>query len=168
MEFIDVVTKRESTRKFSDEIVSDEVLNKILEVGRIAPSAKNYQPTRIIVVKSSEGLSKIDECSRCRFNAPVVLIICGDKNIAWREGDYSSYEMDGSIVGTHIMLAATNYGVDNIWIKLFDKELTKELFGLEENIQPICLMPLGYRKEEYKGSPLHNLRKNLDEIVTYM
>ena len=107
MEFIDVVTKRESTRKFSDEIVSDEVLNKILEVGRIAPSAKNYQPTRIIVVKSSEGLSKIDECSRCRFNAPVVLIICGDKNIAWREGDYSSYEMDGSIVGTHIMLAAT-------------------------------------------------------------
>ena len=76
--------------------------------------------------------------------------------------------MDGSIVGTHIMLAATNYGVDNIWIKLFDKELTKELFGLEENIEPICLMPLGYRKEEYKGSPLHNLRKNLDEIVTYM
>ena len=168
MEFIDVVETRESTRKFSDEVVSDEILNKILEVGRIAPSAKNYQPTKIIVVRSSEGLNKIDECSKCRFNAPTVLIICGDKNIAWKDGDYSSYEMDGSIVATHIMLAATNYHVDNIWIKLFDKELIKELFKLEENLEPICLMPIGYRREDYKGSPLHNLRKNLDEIVTYM
>lgn len=167
MEFIDVVTNRESTRKFSDLDISDEVLTKILEVGRIAPTAKNYQPYKIIVVRSEDGINKIDLCTQCRYKARTVLIICGDKNTAWSSGDYSSYEMDASIVATHIMLGATNYGVDNIWIKLFDPEKVKELFNLEEGIEPICLMPLGYRSEEYRGSAWHNLRKELNEVVEY-
>ena len=83
MEFIDVVNKRESTRKFNDEVIPEDLLNKILDVGRIAPSAKNFQPTKILVVRSSEGLEKIDRCTRCRFNANTVLIVCCDKNIAW-------------------------------------------------------------------------------------
>ena len=49
MEFIDVVKLRESTRKFSDEVVPEEVLTKILDVGRLAPTAKNYQPYKIFV-----------------------------------------------------------------------------------------------------------------------
>lgn len=167
MEFIDVINKREATRMFSDKEVSDEVIKNILEVGRLAPSAKNMQPTKIIVVKSREGINLIDNCSSCRYNAPVVLIVCGDKNIAWNNGIESSYEVDASIFATHVMLAATNYNVDNIWVKLFDKEKIKTLFNLDDGVEPVCLMPLGYREEEYKGSPNHNVRKNLEDIVTY-
>ncbi len=168
MEFIDVVNKRESTRKFTEEVVSDEVLNKILEAGRVAPTAKNFQPFKIFVVRSNEGLEKIDKCSPCRYKANTVLMICGDKDVAWSDGDYSSYEMDASIVATHLMLAATNYGVDNIWIRMFDPKLLKEEFNLSDNLEVVCLMPLGYRREDYKGSPWHNIRKELDEIVTYI
>ena len=168
MEFIDVVNKRESTRKFSDLVVSDDILTKILEVGRVAPTAKNNQPYKIIVVRSSEGIEKIDRCTACRYNANAVLIICGDKNIAWTNGVESSVEMDASIVATHIMLGATNYGVDNIWIKLFDKEKIKEEFNLDDNLEVVCLMPFGYRSEDYAGSIWHNDRKSLDEVVSYM
>ena len=80
----------------------------------------------------------------------------------------NSVVMDASIFATHVMLAATNYGVDNIWIKLFDKEKIIEEFNLSDNLEPVCLMPLGYRREDYKGSPWHNIRKSLDEIVTYL
>ena len=168
MEFIDVVSLRESTRMFSDKEVSDGVINKILNISRLAPSAKNMQPTKVVVVKSLEGLNLIDECSSCRYNAQTVLIICGDKNIAWGNGDYSSYEMDASIFATHVLLAATNYNVDNIWVKLFDKEKVKRLFNLNDGVEPVCLIPLGYRDEKYSGSPNRNVRKGLDEIVTYM
>lgn len=168
MEFIDVVTKRESVRKFTDEVISDEVLNKILEVGRIAPTAKNYQPFKIFVVRSEEGLEKIDKCSPCRFKSKTVLMICGDKNQAWSDGDYSSYEMDASIVTTHLMLAATNYGVGSVWIRMIDPKALKEEFNLDDNLEVVCLLPLGYRREDYKGSPWHNIRKNMDEIVTYI
>ena len=51
---------------------------------------------------------------------------------------------------------------------LFDKEKIIEEFNLSDNLEPVCLMPLGYRREDYKGSPWHNVRKNLDEIVTYL
>ena len=76
--------------------------------------------------------------------------------------------MDASIVSSFMILEATNLGVDNIWVKMFDESKIKELFNLEENIVPICLIPLGYRKEEYKGSPNHLNRKNIDDIVKFI
>jgi nitroreductase len=76
--------------------------------------------------------------------------------------------MDASIVATHMMLEATNIGVDNIWIKMFDeKELAKE-FNLDENIVPICILNLGYKTDDCHASHLHSTRKSLDEIVEYI
>jgi len=168
MEFIDVVKNRTATRKFSDKIVSKETIDKILEVGRLAPTAKNMQPQKIYVVESEEGLQKIDHASPCRYHAPVVLLVCSDKDIACSLGEYSTYEMDASIVATHLMLAATNYGVDNIWIEYFDKEKLKEIFKIPDNIEPVCLLPLGYKSSDYTVSINHNKRKSLDETVEYI
>ena len=76
--------------------------------------------------------------------------------------------MDATIVATHMMLEATNLNVDNIWIEMFDKNKLKEIFKLKDNIEPICLMPLGYRKKDSKPSPLHSIRKPLKETVKYL
>lgn len=168
MNFEDVIKSRISTRSFKNEKITREELEKILNVGRLAPTAKNNQPQKIYVVESREGLDKIDKISRCRYNAPIVLIICGDKTISWQKEDYSSYEMDASIVATHMMLEATNIGVDNIWIMLFNKDELKKEFNLPSNIEPVCLMPLGYRTDDYKASPLHYNRKPLEETVEYI
>lgn len=168
MNFEDVIKSRISTRSFKNEKITREELSKILNAGRLAPTAKNNQPQKIYVVESREGLEKIDKISRCRYNALTVLLICADKSQAWQKEDYSSYEMDASIVATHMMLEATNIGVDNIWIMLFDKEMLKKEFNLPTNIEPVCLMPLGYRSADYKASPLHYSRKPIEETVEYI
>ena len=66
-----------------------------------------------------------------------------------------------------MMLEATNIGVDNIWIDLFNRDIIREEFNLPENIIPVCLLPLGYKSENCSPSVNHNVRKNIDEIVEY-
>ena len=167
MEFDKVIKTRQATRKFTNKKVSIKLIEKILEAGRIAPTAKNNQPQIIYVIETIESLKKIDKVTPCRYGAPICLLICSDKNIAWSNNDYSSYEMDASIVATHMMLEATNLGIDNIWIRNFDKKEVQKEFSLTENIIPICIIPLGYKEESHK-SPFHNQRKELSETVKYI
>ena len=167
MDFEKVIRDRTAIRKFKEEQINKEELNNILEAGRIAPTAKNIQPQKIYVVQSKEGIEKIDKVSPCRYNAPTVIVICSNKDIAFKKEEYSTYEMDACIVATHMMLEATNVGLGSIWIEFFDKEKLKQEFNLENNIEPICLIPLGYIADDYSGNPMHNVRKNIEDIVEY-
>ena len=82
MEFTDVIAKRYSCKKFSDKKVPAETLEKILEAGRLAPTAKNLQPQHIYVIESAEGLTKMDELTPCRYGAQTVLMVAFDaKNV---------------------------------------------------------------------------------------
>ena len=166
MNFEDIIRNRTAVRKFKNEKVKKEQLDKILEAGRLAPTAKNIQPQKIYVIESEDALSKINDASPCIYGAKTVLLVCSDKSIAFSKEDHSTYEMDACIVATHMMLEATNVGVDNIWVEMFDKDKIKEYFGITE--EPICLIPLGYKADDYAGNPMHNKRKSLDEIVEYL
>ena len=170
MEFIDVVTKRESTRKFSDEIVPEEVLTKILDVGRLAPTAKNLQEQRIYVVSSEENLAKIDKVTPCRYGAPTVLVVAFDKNdvYTYPGGKHSSGIEDAAIVATHLHLAACNEGVDSCWINNFDPDALAADLGLPENEQILMLLDLGYAAEGAGPLPNHSSRKPLEETVKYI
>ena len=167
MEFEDIIRKRMAVRNFSDKKIEQELLNKILEAGRIAPTAKNNQPIKIYVVNSNEGMEKIDRASRCRYGAQTVLIICGNKEEAYHKEDYSTYEMDSCIVGTHMMLEATNLEIDNIWVEAFDENILRKEFDIPNELTPILLMPLGYKAEDCLINPLHDKRKSLEEIIEY-
>jgi nitroreductase len=167
MEFEEIIRKRTSVRKFSDKDLEKEKLNKILEAGRLAPTAKNNQPFKIYVVNSEDGLAKIDNASRCRYGAKTVLIVCGNKEEAYHKDDYSTYEMDSCIVATHMMLEATNIGVDNIWIESFDENILRDEFNIPSEYIPVCLLPLGYKAVDCPINPLHERRKNIEDIVEY-
>ncbi len=168
MEFEEIIRKRTSTRKFKDKKLEKEKLDKILEAGRVAPTAKNKQPQKIFVVESEVGLKKIDKASPCRYNAPVVLMVCSDKSIAFHKENYSTYEMDATIVTTHMMLEATNVEVENIWIEMFDQNILKKEFNLDENLEVICLLMLGYQSDDCPVNPMHNIRKPMHELVEYV
>lgn len=168
MEFEKVIRERTSTRRFKSDPVSDDVLLKILEAGRIAPTAKNVQAQKILVVKSSEGLEKIDRVSPCRYNAPVCLVVCTDLNKSFSHMNHNFCDIDASIVGCHMMLEATNLGVNNIWIGLFDKDALKNEFGLDNNLEPVCIINLGYKSDDCPVNPMHNIKKSLEEMVQFM
>ncbi len=167
MDFEEIIRKRTAVRKYSDKKLEKEKLIKILEAGRLAPTAKNNQPFKIYVIETDEGLSKIDEASPCRYNAQTVLLVCGDKNEAFHKEDYSTYEMDCSIVTTHMMLEATNLEVDNTWVEMFDQDMIRKLFELKENLTPVCLLMLGYKADDAKENAAHNIRKNIEDLVIY-
>ncbi len=167
MEFDKVIRQRQATRRFSEKKVEKEKLNQILEAARLAPTAKNIQPIKIYVINSEEGLERLDKTTPCRYNSKTVLLVCGDKESAFSKNNHSTYEIDASITATHILLEATNLGVDNIWVELFDKDLIKEEFNIPEQLIPVVLIPIGYKDETCPPSPNHSIRKDIEDMVEY-
>lgn len=171
MEFMKLAAQRYSVRKFSDAPVEPEKLSAVLEAGNVAPTAKNLQPQRIYVLSSVEALEKVDGLTRCRFGAPVVLLIAYDADEDWKnpleEGIHAG-QQDASIVATHIMLAAAEAGLGTCWVNLFPNSQANEAFDLPESIVPVLLMPIGYAALDAKPSRLHDERKPLEETVTYV
>lgn len=167
MELEKVIEERTATRKFSNKKVEKEKLDKILNAGRLAPTAKNVQPFKIYVIDSEEGIKKLDAATPCRYGAQTVLLVCGDHEKAYKKEEYPIYVMDVSIVTTHMMLEATNLGVDNIWIEMFDGNKLKELFDIPENLTPVCLLPIGYKSKLCPPNPMHKIRKKIENLVEY-
>lgn len=170
MEFNDVIKNRYSCRKFSDKKIEREKLQSILEAGRIAPTAKNYQEQHIYVIESDDILSKIDTATSCRYNAPTVLAICYNKDntFTYPNTNKNSGVEDVSIVATHIMLSATNEGIDSCWLNWYDMDMMVKILNIPSNEELVLLMDLGYAKEDSLPSKKHNDRKELKEMVTYL
>ena len=113
MDFFELTKARYSVRKYADRPVEQDKLDKILAAGANAPTAKNQQPQRIYVLQSADAIEKIRGITRCAFDAPVVLLVCGDREAAWVNpfNGRKSAEMDCSIVTTQMMLQAA----DLVW-----------------------------------------------------
>ena len=170
MEFTDVVKNRYACKKYDGTQISAAQLDAILEAGRLAPTAKNLQGQRIYVVQSAEGLVKIDALTPCRYGAPTVLVVAYDKNsvFVFPGGKANSGEEDASIVATHMMLAATNAGVDSCWLNFFDPEAVAKALHLPENEQVLMLLDLGHAAPDAGPLPNHTSRKPLAETVKYL
>lgn len=171
MNFIDLAKERYSVREFKEVAVEKEKLNKILEAGNIAPTAKNLQPQRIYVLESEESLKKLDELTHCRYKAKTVLLFTYDTNEEWtnplEEGIHSGVE-DVSIVATHIMLMAKELGLDTCWCNYFPNTKLEEALNIQKNEKSVLLMPIGYASENAKPSPMHTKKKLIEETVKYI
>ena len=115
MEFTYVISGREAVRKFSDKKPSEEQIDSILEAGRLAPTAYNKQPQRVYVLESEEALAKMDRVHPCRYGAPVVLLVCGDRAVTPDLDGIPTAMVDATIAATHMLLAAYDAGVDSVW-----------------------------------------------------
>ncbi|MCM1377041.1 MAG: nitroreductase family protein [Clostridium sp.] len=170
MEFKELARKRYSCKKFSDKKVDEMTLNAILECGRLAPTAKNLQEQHIYVASSEDIFYKIDECTPCRYGAPIVLIVVFDKTNVYHYpgGKRDSGIEDASIVATHLTLAAADAGVDSCWVNFFDPDILHEKLGLPENEEILMLLDLGYAADGFEPLPNHHSRKPLNDTVSYL
>ena len=165
--FFELAKERYSVRNYSQQVVEPSILTQILEAGRVAPTAHNEQPQRIKVISSPEELAKLDECTRCRFGAPVALLVCYDKNTCWKRPFDSalSGEVDASIVTTHMMIAAQELGLGTCWVMFFDPAKVIEQFSLPENIIPVAILPIGYPGENAAPSDRHGSRQDIKALL---
>ena len=167
MDFLELAKERYSVRKMKPEKIKQEELDRILEVARLSPTAKNMQRERLLVINTEEGIEKIKQCTACDFGASTIIVISYENE----SGDFESEDarkyglIDTGIVVTHMCLEATALGLGTTIVGLFDRELTKKLFNIPENYEPELLLPIGYI--DRKPSILHERRKPIEELVKY-
>jgi len=172
MEYTDLISNRESIRNYDpDRPLSMEVLEKILDAGRMAPSACNIQPWKFLVISSPGMLEKVRACYHREWfrEAPHILVVAGFKEQAWKRSSdgYNSIETDLAIAMTHLILAAENEGVGTCWIANFNPGMLSEALKLTHDQIVFCITPLGYQKPGFKKSG-NKKRKSLGGVVEFM
>lgn len=166
MEFSELVAQRYSVRTYKPDPVEEEKLLQVLEAARLAPTAVNWQPFQMIVIRTAgreEELRRI--YNRSWFSqAPLVICACGLRERAWTRGDGKNYVyVDTAIAMDHLILAATNMGLGTCWVAEFNVEAAREILRLPENVEPVAFTPLGYPA----NLPKTKERKPLSDLVRY-
>lgn len=169
MDFSELVRSRFSLRKFSDKAVEQDKIDIILEAARVAPTAVNYQPQKILVLTDKTALQKVNACTKFGFDAPLNFLICYDSSVSWKRGNDGKEEgdIDAAIVTTHMMLAAASVGLGTTWVGSFNPDDVREQFNLPESYVPVAFLPTGYASADAAPAPAHGLRKDLSETVFY-
>ena len=163
--YFEVINERYSCRKFTAEKIKTEEIQLILEAARLAPTAVNFQPQRIIVVENPVLLEKLNEATKFIFDSKTVFVVCYDSEASWhrRYDDKNHGEIDATIVATHMMLAATAMDIGSCYVCSFKDDIVRTILGIPENYGISCLLPMGYPKEE--GT--HNSRNDVEDFVVY-
>jgi nitroreductase len=166
MQFSDLIRKRYSVRAYKPDPVEEGQLQQVLEAARLAPTAANRQPFRLIVVHTAGREAELQRVyPRAWFaKAPLVILICGVPAEGWVRVDGKSYvDVDTAIVMDHLILAAADLGLGTCWIGAFDPAAAQEVFGLPEGVEPIAFTPLGFPADQ----PRPKERKPLSDLVRY-
>ena len=167
MNLYDVIKLRKSVRSFLKHPVEPEKLTKILEAARLAPSAKNSQEWRFIIVEAPETRAALAEASYGQQfvgEAPVVIVCCAETDKEVMRCGHYRYTIDCAIAIDHLTLAAAAEGLGTCWIGSFDPVKVRELLQIPETVEVVELLPLGYPKDHHV---VEKKRKQLEEIVCY-
>lgn len=161
MSLLDVVLSRRSIRKYEQKKIPSEVLGKILEAGRKAPSAANRQPGHFIVV-TDDAIKR--ELSKGLFNrhikkSPVTIVGCADQGFVNRKWSI----VDTTIALQNMIIAAWAVGVGSCWVGDFKEEKVRRLLNIPNKWKVVALISLGYPAEK----PRPKRRKNIDTIVGF-
>jgi nitroreductase len=168
MKVLEAIQKRRSVRKYKEESIPEETLLRVLEAARLAPSGKNFQPWKFIIVKDKEIKERLAQASARQFfiaKAPIIIVGCGfPDNSYTRMGRYmKSWSVDVTIALEHLILQAQEEGLGTCWIGSFEEEEVKAILNVPEEVKVLALTPLGYPDE----IPRFRGRKSLDEIISY-
>lgn len=168
MSFADIAAKRYSVRDFKNMPVENEKLMIVLEAGRVAPSAVNYQPLHFIVITDESIKNEVLKAYSRDWirKAPVLIVICGDHSNSWKRSDGKDHcDIDAAIAADHMTLAAADLGLGTCWVCAFDAKKCHAIMELPANLEPVVLLPLGYPAQE-NGRP-ERKRKSIRELVSW-
>lgn len=156
MDAIRNLLERRSIRKYTDQTIASEIVNRLLEAGMHAPTARNLQPWHFVVVDERQIIDQLAVAhpyAKMLKQASLAILVCGDRNIQ---------EMDGYIIQDcsaatqNIMLAAHAHGLGSVWLGMYPREERMEkvgkLLSIPDHILPVALISIGY-PDEHKDAP---------------
>jgi nitroreductase len=175
MEVFEAIKGRRSIRSYTEEEVTDEELNTILEAATCAPSACNKQSWKFVVVRKTETIEKLYKAASYSTQhqifvkkAKVAVVVCSDLNVYKtfpnKERALSLFTIQETAAATQNLLLATHaLGLGACWVSLFSEEQVKEALDLPKDIRPLVIIPLGHTKSKTNPKP----RKPLKDVVKY-
>lgn len=164
-QIIETIIKRRSIRRYTQEEVPESVFREIMEAARWAPSWANTQCWEIISVRDQqvkqqlqEILSSKNPAGPAMVNAPLVLAVCGNKEVSGyykgeaitKFGDWMLYDL--GLITQNILLAAASHRLGTVVVGAFDHDSAGKILSLPDNVDVVSLIPLGYPDHE-PGSP---------------
>ena len=166
MNFQDLLLARRSVRAYRPDPVPDELLEKVLEAARLAPSAHNNQAFRVVVIHTRGREAELLRCyPKAWFvEPPVVLAVCALPAEGWvrhRFDGWNAAETDATIATDHMLLAAADLGLGTCWIAAFDPGAAREVLGLPEGVVPFAFTPLGWPRD----AAVPKERKPADRLI---
>lgn len=167
MNIYETISTRKSVRTFQDRDIPEDVLSRLLESARLAPSACNGQEWRFVVVRDPAARAAVAQaaCGQTFVGeAPVVLACCAETDNRAMHCGQLCYPIDVAIAIDHITLCATAEGLGTCWIGSFDEQQVKDILGIPEGVRVVELLPLGYPRDP---APVEKKRMPLDDIVHY-
>jgi nitroreductase len=163
----EAIRTRKSVREFTNAPVEKDKLDRVLEAARLAPSARNLQEWRILVVTDADRRAALIEAAGGQSfvgKAPVVLICCAETDHHRMHCGLKSYPIDVAIAIDHMTLAAVEEGLGTCWIGKFDPAAVRAVCNIPDEIEVVQLLPLGYPADP---APAGKKRKTIEEFVHY-
>jgi len=161
MSLVDVVLNRRSIRRYEPKEIPRDVLDKILEAGRQAPSAANKQPWHFIVLTDSEIKKELSKGMFNRFikDAPITVVGCAHKDLIASKLSIVST----TIALQNMVVAAWAMGIGSCWVGDFSEEKVKKLLNIPESWNIVALVSFGYPAEK----PQPRKKKTIEKIVSF-
>jgi nitroreductase len=160
----EAIKSRYACRSYKDQNVSDELLKKVIDTARNAPSASNRQEWRIVAVTEKKIIKQLNDKADNQGwwkTAPVLLACCADTNNHVMKCRQLCYTVDLSIIIDHITLLATENGLATCWIGAFDEDVIKEILSIPRHIRIVEMLALGYPADSARPKT----RLDLDKIL---
>ena len=166
MDVMEAIKQRRSVRSYQDRPIEDEKLQAVLEAARGAPSARNMQEWRFVVVRDAATRQKLAKAAKDQAfvaQAPATIAACATApDYVMSCGNPSSL-IDLAIAVDHMTLKAVEEGLGTCWIGAFDQQEVKTVLGIPDNVNIVVLLPVGYPADQ----PGPKSRKPLAEIVCH-
>jgi nitroreductase len=166
MDVMEAIKQRRSIRKYRDRPVEDEKLKRILEAGRLAPSAANRQEWRYIIVRDKETRQNLMKAAKGQpfvGEAPIVIAACAETDNHVMTCGQLCYPIDLAISIDHMTLKAVDEGLGTCWIGAFYEDEVKKILGVPDDVRVVELLTLGYPADIPPPRP----RLTVSEIVHY-
>lgn len=161
METLEAIFKRRSVREFTDEMVTEEEINKLLKAAFSAPTAVNTQPWEYVVINDEETLNKIKSKMKfAGYNANTAIVVCGNMKVALRGQDHELWICDCSAAIENILLAATDMGLGSVWIGIWpiESRITsfQKILNMPEHVIPLSMVYVGHGTYQPEGRSRYN------------
>jgi nitroreductase len=162
LDFLGLVKRRRSIRRYRPDAVPREKLEYVLEAGRLAPSWGNRQCWRFVVVTDEKRKREIST-REWVAEAPAIVVGCAHPELSGSKFDQQYYMLDMGIAMEHMILAAAEQDLGTCWISQFVEEAVKSALGIPDNVRVVALTPLGYPAE----TPGPKERKPMKDVVSF-